>query len=344
MENTENYYNLTKTLSHGATVYLLVGARGYGKTFALKERFMRRYMKYGERFIYVRRFAEDLELVKKVLFHDLFLVKGIAGKVETDKTSFIWVKGEGKEETREVIGYHIALSQQSKLKSSSYPDVTTVGFDEFLIDTESNDRYLKNEITMFLNLIDTIMRERDNCKVLLLANALSMTNPYFMYWGVNFAPNRSYWKGKEGLIYAEILESKDYTEQRKKTVFGRLIDGTKYAEYATENKFLLDDDTFILKKSGKLSYMFTMVNNEQYFGIWKNIATGLLFVSNDVDSHCPYVFSTDMRSHDEKTQIAFGVADTYIKTLVKYYKLGCLRFESLNIKNVVASYLATKIR
>ena len=41
------------------------------------------------------------------------------------------------------------------------------------------------------------------------------------------------------ISYIRLFLAKENTE------FGKLIEGTKYSEYSIENKFLLDDETFI---------------------------------------------------------------------------------------------------
>ena len=57
--------------------------------------------------------------------------------------------------------YAFALSELEHDKSTAYPNVTTVLFDEFL----SRKSYLPDEFVLFMNTLSTIIRERDNVKI-----------------------------------------------------------------------------------------------------------------------------------------------------------------------------------
>ena len=62
---------------------------------------------------------------------------------------------------KKVAGYLIPLSTSLSEKSNEYPNVTTILFDEFLID-KSYIRYLDNEVETLLDLVYTVQREREN--------------------------------------------------------------------------------------------------------------------------------------------------------------------------------------
>lgn len=78
-------------------------------------------------------------------------------------------------------GYAIPLSTANILKSSTFEKVGLIIFDEFLI-TRSTYHYLPNEIIQFAELLETIIRLRPNIKILLLGNAISISNPYFDFF------------------------------------------------------------------------------------------------------------------------------------------------------------------
>ena len=68
------------------------------------------------------------------------------------------------------------------LKSSyNAPLGDLIIFDEFLLDNGGTYRYLKHEVTMMLDVIETVGRLRD-IQVIFLGNSLSITNPYFAYF------------------------------------------------------------------------------------------------------------------------------------------------------------------
>lgn len=84
-------------------------------------------------------------------------------------------------------GFAIPLSIANILKSSSFDNVDTIIFDEFLID-KGCYHYLQNEVTQLLDVIETIARLRD-IRVIFLGNAISITNPYFTYFNLSLPYN-----------------------------------------------------------------------------------------------------------------------------------------------------------
>ena len=65
-------------------------------------------------------------------------------------------------------------------KSTSYPHVTTVIFDEFL----TRRYYLPDEFILFMNVLSTIIRQRDNVKIFMLGNTVNRFCPYFTEMGL----------------------------------------------------------------------------------------------------------------------------------------------------------------
>lgn len=123
-------------------------------------------------------------------------------------------------------GYAIPLSIANILKSSTYENVDTIIFDEFIID-KGCYHYLQNEVTQFLDLLETIGRLRD-IRVILLANAISITNPYFTYFNITLPYNSNIKTFKDGLIAIEYIKNEEYRQVKKQSKFGKLIEGTSY--------------------------------------------------------------------------------------------------------------------
>ena len=167
------YWDINKSLSYNALFNFIVGNRGAGKTYGSKKYVINRFLKYGEQFVYIRRFKDELKKIKKFFddikpeFPDIdFKVKG--------KTFLI----NGKE-----CGTAMPLSTAKIEKSTAFPLVTTIIFDEFILD-KGTHHYLPDEVTNFLECYETIARTRDNCKVFFLSNAITITNPYFLYFNI----------------------------------------------------------------------------------------------------------------------------------------------------------------
>ena len=63
-------------------------------------------------------------------------------------------------------GFVFDLSGMEHYKSVAFPDITTIVFDEFM----ARRGYLPNEFELFQNVLSTIIRLRDNVKILMLAD------------------------------------------------------------------------------------------------------------------------------------------------------------------------------
>ncbi|MCG5559890.1 phage DNA encapsidation protein, partial [Klebsiella pneumoniae] len=93
------------------------------------------------------------------------------------------VKGREFHVDGKLAGWAIPLSTWQSEKSNAYPNVTTIIFDEFIREKDKTG-YLANEAEALLNLMDTVFRGRDNVRCVCLSNAVSVVNPYFLYFNL----------------------------------------------------------------------------------------------------------------------------------------------------------------
>ena len=232
---------------------------------------------------------------------------------------------------KEVCGYGVPLSTANILKSASFPKVKTLIFDEFLIDNGTY-HYLRNEVTQFLDIIETIARLRD-VRVLLLGNAITISNPYFDYFKLGLPYNSEFRTFKDGTILVNYIKNPAYREKKKSTRFGALIDGTEYGEYAIDNAFLRDNDSFIAKRDKDARVYSTIVLKGSKYGIWQNWKSGFVYISKDFEPSNPCVFVFDINDHTENTIYTKARNSTWFQPVLKAYKMGCLFFETQKIKN-----------
>ena len=176
-----------------AQIYMFIGERSNGKTYSALSYALDNYVKDGGRFAYVRRLSESIkQKYMRELFNgniasgDLnahFKQLGFDGITFYSGCFFPSVRNEkGKpERIPEPCGYTFSINTWETSKGASFPDVTTIIFDEFL----TRQYYLPNEPALFENLVSSIVRQRDNVKIIMLANTVSWTAPYFTEWGLN---------------------------------------------------------------------------------------------------------------------------------------------------------------
>lgn len=115
----------------------------------------------------------------------------------------------------------MTLATAQDLKSTNFSKVKTIIFDEFIIENGQKKYYLKNEVFVFLNLIETISRLRD-VRIFMLANSASSTNPYFLYFDLELPYNNDIRTFKDGTILLQYMKNEEYRETKRQTRFRKI--------------------------------------------------------------------------------------------------------------------------
>lgn len=330
------YYNYDKLFSYNFLIAFVIGERGCGKTFGAKVAVLKKFLKTGEQFIYLRRYKTELDTSLATFWNDLQgngYYTDLELKVKKSKmlTEFTC---NGK-----VCGYAVPLSTANILKSTAFPKVSTIVFDEFLLDDSGTYRYLKNEVTMLLDVIETVGRLRD-IKVILLGNALGVhASPYFAYWNLELPYDDSEFRTfKDGAILVNYIKNLEYREAKKKSRFGKLIDGTEYGKYAIDNHVLRENNSFIAKRPEKSNFFGVLIINGVNIGLW-NGKDGYLYMSEKYDPNTYCKFALDYNDHTEQTVFTSVRENVYMHMCIRGYKQGWLRFENQKIKAIATSVL-----
>lgn len=339
------FWDIGRTLTYNALFNFIVGNRGGGKSYGAKKRCIDNFIKRKEQFGYIRRYKEDLKKPMQQFFDDIMWeYPDYEFKIDGDKF-LIRLKPADEHEkwTKEdIAGYGFELSTANNKKSISYPNVTTLVFDEFLLD-RGFQRYIPNEVQAFLNLYETVARpgtQHPRVVAFFLANAISITNPYFLYFNLKMPSeidknNKYIWKHPKKPILVEDVRNEKFIDKKKNTEFGSIIEGTEYADYSIENKFLLDDDSFIEKKSPIARYYFTFVYSNKKFGVWVDFTAGKMWVSEDIDPSFILKFALTLKDHSPNTLLLKNKSTSNrFKVFIDSYKEGNVYFENMNIKNM----------
>jgi hypothetical protein len=241
------------------------------------------------------------------------------------------VKGKKLFINGECCGYGVALSTALTKKSVSYHDVDYIFFDEFVIDSKVI-HYLNNEVNQFLEFYETVARMRDNVRVIFLSNAVSVVNPYFLYWNIKPRGNQRF--TKFGHMMIEQIKDEEFVNAKYNTRFGQIIKDTNYGKYAVENEFLKDNSNFVEKKTGDSRFEFSMIYNSYTYGVWTDYKTGLIYTSMDIDPSHKIQFVLTDHDHQPNMLLVKNLNRSFLlRNYVAAYETGMLRFESLMIKN-----------
>ena len=190
------FTDVTRVLTYNAILNIVIGERGVGKSYSSKKYVIKHFLKTRKKFVYLRRYKTELKESVPKFFDDLILNKEFPNAK---------LKNEGNEFycNDKLMGYALSLSTAHILKSSTFADVDTIIFDEFLID-KGCYHYLRNEVEQMLDIIETIGRLRP-IKVLMLGNAISITNPYFSFFNLTLPHNTDIQTFKNGTIASPII-------------------------------------------------------------------------------------------------------------------------------------------
>lgn len=318
------YFNGYEMLTHNCLFNFVIGNRGCGKTYWSKEWAINDFLKTGSQFVYLRRYETEFNEGKNKKFFD-----DILDKYPDHEFS---VKGMSMFIDGKPCGFFKSLSKAKVEKSVPFPAVNKIIYDEFILDKGSH-HYLPDEVINFLEFYETIARTRNNVRAIFISNAITVTNPYFLFFNIKLNSKKKFQKPREDVLV--VLENDDeFMEMKRKTRFGKIINGTKYGDYAIDNMFLRDDDTFIGKKTGNARYYFTLRYKAISYGVWIDYIAGKYYVSKDIDPYCKLLFCITQDDHTPNTMLIKGKSSKILRQFTEAYKIGCVVFENINIKNI----------
>lgn len=324
------YYNFDKLFSYNFLIAFVIGERGVGKSFNSKLAVLKHFIKTGEQFIYVRRYKTELDIALTSFWDDLQAngyFDDLDLKVKKNKllTEFLC---DG-----EVCGYAVPLSTSNILKSTPFPNVSTIIFDEFLLDDSGTHHYLRHEVTMLLDVIESVFRLRDG-KTILLGNALNVhASPYFAYWNLELPVGDSEFRTfEDGAIVVNYIRNLEYRKAKKQSRFGKLIENTEYGRYAIDNEILRENNSFLGKKPPKSEFYGMLIINGMSVGIWGG-KDGYLYLSDKYDPNTLHKFVLNYTDHTEGTIFTTVRDNIYLSMIIRAYKQGWLKFESQKIKS-----------
>lgn len=330
------YYDYDKVLGFNATFNFLVTSRGLGKTYGAIVMAVKDFLKNGNEFIYLRRYKTEISSAAKHLFDAINLNKVFPGYT-------LWCEGNkffiqklsddenGEKSEKMLMGHAVALSTANILKSTNFAKVRTIIYDEFLLGP-GVFHYLPNEVEAFLDFYETVARMRE-VRVFFLGNAITQSNPYFNYFRLTLPYNSNFKTFKNGLIVVNYATNEDYIGAKKVTKFGQLIAGTHYSDYAIDNDWLADDEAFIEKKVGYCKNISVVKISGKMYGVWRSTENRRYYISEDYDPCNICVMSLDKADHDEETILANARNNPFFKFVIENFRVGNVRFESINIKN-----------
>lgn len=194
MSKSKDHYSIREIFMNYACYYMIWGERSNGKTYSVLEFALRCYVKFGFQLAVVRREVEDFKGKRGKTLFDNHIEHGLIADLTNGEWTGVyyysqrWYLSKIDEHGKRVLdiepfAWGFAISQQEHDKSSSYPKIKIVLFDEFL----SRTNYLQDEFVLFTNTLSTIIRLKDDVVIFMLGNTVNKFCPYFSEMGITNA-------------------------------------------------------------------------------------------------------------------------------------------------------------
>lgn len=184
------YYNIGPIDATGAVYRMIIGQRSNGKTYSVCKHIIEDYFKSGKRGAYVRRYEESITPKNiQTLFnpHLQLIWKLSEGKwnavfYRAKEFHFCAVDAAGAIIAKDDTAFCItaAINTAENTKGEDRGEVETIVFDEFM----TRAGYLNNEFVRFMNLLSTLIRDRESAIIYMLANTVNKYCPYFSEMGL----------------------------------------------------------------------------------------------------------------------------------------------------------------
>lgn len=337
------YYDWKRTLAYDADVTMVVGSRGLGKTFGIREQCIKDFINHKWKFVEVTRFKKTISGVANGYFDKVEKLKEFKNYVfKTEgRFAYIAVKPEDKKRPKwEQIGYFCAMSEWQDLKKQTFINVRRIIMDEAIIDrSDKFHRYLPNEYVILANMVDTFSRERPDVKsvkprVYLLANACDLANPYFIANKVGTELNYGYrWYSNKTFLLHYVEPGSYEKYKRVDTVAGRMLQSTESGKVNIDNEFIHSNSEFIKKKSKNAKFLYGLICNGDTFGIWADFSQGIYYVTSKVVRNTGKPIYSLTREDASINYIAVLRVSKEMRYIQEIYKLGLFRYESETIYN-----------
>ena len=193
MTKKNDHWTGDRIRKENADYNIVVGERGNGKTYDIQKMCIEKFLKTGEQCFLLRRWMEDVKPSNAANFWDgnlLAKLTDMSGgrfrNIVLRGMRYIAVdyddKGKPIVNEENTIGFIWDVNEAERLKGQSFQGVTNIVFEEFI--SLSQMGYIPDEVTLFLNCLSTIIRDRTNVKVWMLGNTVNPYNPYFKHFGI----------------------------------------------------------------------------------------------------------------------------------------------------------------
>lgn len=253
-ENTQkeltDFYDIGPIDATNAVYRLIIGQRSNGKTYSVCRHIIENYFSRGERAAYIRRWDEDIQ-PKNIaslfaphyeLIEQLFGGEYNSVAYRAKEFHLVHLDEEGKVDKRDPEAFCVtaSINTAEHTKGQDRGEIHLILFDEFM----TRNAYLTNEFVQYCNLLSSLIRNRDNCIIYMLANTVNRYCPYFKEMGLKDVESMP-----QGQVYLYNYGNADLT------VAVEYCDPVKATEKVASKYFAFDNPQLEMITSGAWELM-----------------------------------------------------------------------------------------
>jgi len=322
----KKYYDLSKLLECGCNWNILYGMRSNGKSYAVKEYTLKQAFNKNIKFVYLRRWSEDIKTKDVDTYFDDINIKKLTGGKYTGVMAyqgffyFSYIDEDTEKEARgSQIGRYCSLNQGERYKSQVFNDYEIIIFEEFL----TNKIYLgsseNSECRQLMQFVSTVARDRD-IKVFMIGNTISRVCPYFSEWGLSGVMQQKpgtidiyHLRGENGVVDIAV-ENCEVVETKSKMFFGNT------AKQITSGEWEVNDCPKLLKPYAFYNMLYEI---DIQYGEFKYIMQ--LLADGETGGTFVYIYpNTNMRKIRRVITNIFNVDPMITNGLNPRIKAECL--------------------
>ena len=189
-QQVNQYYDINPIDNTGAIYRVIIGQRSNGKTYSVCKHIIEDYFNDGKRGAYIRRYEESItpKNLQSLFNPHLKLIWELSeGRwnavfYRAKEFHFCAIDQDGKILAKDETAFCItaAINTAENTKGEDRGEVHTIVFDEFM----TRSGYLNGEFVRYMNLLSTLIRDRENAIIYMLANTVNKYCPYFAEMGL----------------------------------------------------------------------------------------------------------------------------------------------------------------
>lgn len=327
-------------------IFAIDGNRNAGKTTWFSRWLVNRFKKYGEKFMLIYRFQNEMSNIDGKFFGDirgLFFKNDVMSSKSEEKGLYVSLYLND-----ELCGWAVPLNAAYKLKKMShyFTDCKRMFFDEFQV---KKDGYVPDEFDKFVTLHNSVARGNGEVTryvpVYMVSNHISSINPYYKGWGcINEADTivNGFYKG-DGLVVEKCL-NEAVAELQRQSAFNRACSGSLAVEHTINNVSLSENHNFIEKVNINGSrYMCNIVIDGKTISL-RGVAQDncRYYFTSKIDPNINTRFVINSSEHTDTTLL---VGNNYelIRGIRHAFDIGLVRFSDMATKAAALQFLALTI-